>query len=541
VISSGVGLLRIRVWALGLSFAAASGFAQHAWAQYTATPETANSTADRNLYNLSGTVINSVTGEPVRRAAVQIFGRDANIALTDTGGHFSLEGIAEGNVYLTAVKPGFYQDEASHTTPVQVAKDAPEIVLKLTPWGVIRGRVTTRDERPLEGMQVRLIAKQNVEGRLVWTDQPNQAVTDDEGEFRITGLQAGTYYVAVDQSPRATLTQKGVPNTREQIFTKQFYPGVSEMSAATPIEVIPGDEAEASFALSAEPIYRVSGSLTGAASAVSNLVFERKAGDQADFTQTVSVQSGKFEAEVPAGSYSVNGQTPDGKELVSPGASVMIRADEPQLVLPLSPAAIIPVQIEREQGGNGSETRLPVSGGMQGMTMQLEPISQFRRGFLRARAEGFANVAPGTYRLQITTSGGWWVKSAQSAGVDLLSDELTVVEGEQPAPIELTMRDGAGIVSGTVTPMGDPGRVIVLLAQAQGSNNVVRTTIAMQGNFTIPGVPPGDYLILALNDGDQLEYANPDVLSPYLSDAGQVTVRARGNVTVNLGLTSVSR
>src|SRR6202008_2606059 len=131
-----------------------------------------------------------------------------------------------------------------------------------------------------------------------------------------------------------------------------------------------------------------------------------------------------------------------------PGASVMIRADEPQLVLPLSPAAIIPVQIEREQGGNGSETRLPVSGGMQGMTMQLEPISQFRRGFLRARAEGFANVAPGTYRLQITTSGGWWVKSAQSAGVDLLSDELTVVEGEQPAPIELTMRDGAGIVSG---------------------------------------------------------------------------------------------
>jgi Carboxypeptidase regulatory-like domain len=540
VISSGVGLLRIRVWALGLSFAA-SGFAQHAWAQYTATPETANSTADRNLYNLSGTVINSVTGEPVRRAAVQIFGRDANIALTDTGGHFSLEGIAEGNVYLTAVKPGFYQDEASHTTPVQVAKDAPEIVLKLTPWGVIRGRVTTRDERPLEGMQVRLIAKQNVEGRLVWTDQPNQAVTDDEGEFRITGLQAGTYYVAVDQSPRATLTQKGVPNTREQIFTKQFYPGVSEMSAATPIEVIPGDEAEASFALSAEPIYRVSGSLTGAASAVSNLVFERKAGDQADFTQTVSVQSGKFEAEVPAGSYSVNGQTPDGKELVSPGASVMIRADEPQLVLPLSPAAIIPVQIEREQGGNGSETRLPVSGGMQGMTMQLEPISPFRRGFLRARAEGFANVAPGTYRLQITTSGGWWVKSAQSAGVDLLSDELTVVEGEQPAPIELTMRDGAGIVSGTVTPMGDPGRVIVLLAQAQGSNNVVRTTIAMQGNFTIPGVPPGEYLILALNDGDQLEYANPDVLSPYLSDAGQVTVRARGNVTVNLGLTSVSR
>jgi hypothetical protein len=133
------------------------------------------------------------------------------------------------------------------------------------------------------------------------------------------------------------------------------------------------------------------------------------------------------------------------------------------------------------------------------------------------------------------------VKSAQSGGVDLLSEDLTVVEGERPAPIEATMRDGAGTVSGTVTPAGDSIRVLVLLVQPQGSRNFVRAAMVTQGNFTIPGVPPGDYSILALDGATGLEYADPDVLEPYLSDAEQISVPVRGNVTVNLGRTSVKK
>jgi hypothetical protein len=149
-------------------------------------------------------------------------------------------------------------------------------------------------------------------------------------------------------------------------------------------------------------------------------------------------------------------------------------------------------------------------------------------------------VTPGTYRLLITTTGEWWVKSARSGGVDLLTDDLTVVEGERPEPIEVLVRQGAGTVSGTV-PVGDAGHVLVLLVQPRGSRNFIRSTIAMQGSFTISGVPPGDYSILALNDGDQVEYANPDVLNPFLSEAEQISVRARGTAMVNLGLTAVEK
>ena len=419
-------------------------------------------------------------------------------------------------------------------------------VLKLTPWAVISGRVTTKDDQPLEGFQIRILARQNVGGRLIWIDQPNQDRTNEDGEFRVVGLQAGTYYVAVDQSSVTTLSQRGVANAREQIFTKVFYPGVSDLSSATPIEIVPGREVEANFTLSAEPMYQVSGTLAGAANVVTGLTFARKAGEDADFAQTADLQDGKFQVKLPAGAYSVGGDARDGMEVTTLGATVMIRSDEADLQVPLNAAATIPVEIVKEQGTAGSERRVPVRGGLPGVFLQLIPLSQSRRGrtsFWRGQAGGIPNVAPGTYRLEIssTAPGEWWVKSARSGGVDLLTDDLIVPEGGQPEPIEVTLRDGAGMVTGTVTPAGDPDRVLVLLVQPHGTRNIVHAARSIEGHFTIPGIPPGDYVILALDGGDRVEYADPEILNPYLSDAEPVTVRPHATVTVNLGLTSVKR
>jgi hypothetical protein len=537
--------LRFGILALAVHLIAMSGFAQETDVPFPTTPDgTANSKTDGNSFSLSGTVINAVTGEPVRRAAVQASGQNGSVTLTDAGGHFVVEGLAEGNVFLKAMKPGFYEDEGSPTTTARAGKDAPAVVLKLTPWAVISGRVTTKDDQPLEGFQIRILTKQNVGGRLIWIDQPNQARTNEDGEFRVVGLQAGTYCVAVDQSSVTTLSQKGVPNAREQIFAKVVYPGVSDLASATPIEIVPGREVEANFTLSPEPMYQVSGTLTGASNMVTGLMFSRKAGDDADFTQTGDLQDGKFQVRLPAGAYSVGGETRDGMEVTTPGATVMIRSDEADLQVPLNAAATIPVEIEKEQGAAGSERRVPAPGGLPGVFLQLMPLSQFRRGrtnFWRGQSGGIPNVAPGTYRLEINTTGEWWVKSARSGGVDLLSDDFSVPEGGQPETIEVTVRDGAGTVTGTITPAGDPSRVLVLLVQPHGTKNIIHAARVMQGNFAIPGIPPGDYAILALDEGDRLEYADPEILNPYLSDAEHVSVRPHATVTVNLGLTSVKR
>lgn len=541
--SAGDLLVQCGVRTLGLCLLTSSALAQAVIAEPTESPDqTLSAKADGDSYSLSGTVINSITGEPIHRAAVQITGQNGSIVLTDNGGHFVMEGLAEGNVLVSAQKPGFYDGEASHSVAARVGKEAPSVVLRLTPWAVIGGRVTTKDDQPLEGFQVHVMAKQNVDGRLVWMDQPGQARTDDQGEFRIAGLQSGSYYVAVDQSAETTLSQRGVPNAREQIFAKVYYPGVSDLSAATPIDLSAGREAEVNFSLSAEPMYRVSGSVTGPASAIAGLTFARKAGNDADFTQTVTVQDGKFEAKLPAGAYSASGATGEGVDLSTPGAAVVIHSDDADLHIPLNTTASIPVEFEKEQGAVGSERRTPMQAGAPGVFLQLMSDKLLPRAvsWWRGQASGISNVQPGAYSVKINTMGEWWVKSAQSGSVDLLSDDLIVVEGGQPAAIEVTLRDDGAIVSGTVTPAGEPGQVIVLLVQP-GRRNFMKVARTVQGNFVIQGVPPGEYAIIALEGGDRLEYANPEVLSPYLSNAVRINLRPHGNVTVTLSVTLVGR
>ena len=223
------------VWVLGLY---ALALTPQGFAQATDGPSTESIPQTRaGNFGLSGTVVNSLTGEPVRRALVQVSDANGAAAVTDDTGHFQLSGLKEGQAFVTVMKPGFGDADTPQTNVVQVGKDAPAVILKIAPAAAISGRVTTIDEQPLEGFQVHLIAKRNVAGHATWVDIPNQARTNDEGEYRISALSAGTYYVAVDHGTETRLSQRGVPNAREEGFPKVFYPGVSELSAATPLEV----------------------------------------------------------------------------------------------------------------------------------------------------------------------------------------------------------------------------------------------------------------------------------------------------------------
>ncbi len=535
--TAGDFLLRLSALTLGLSLITPSALGQGMVAQPAdASDETPGSNSEGNSYSLSGTVINSITGEPIRRAAVQISGQNASVELTDASGHFAMQGLVEGSVFVNAAKPGYNEAEASHVL-ARVGKDSPNIVLKLTPWGVISGRVATREARPLEGLEVRVVTEQNVEGRLIWADQQNRTRTNEDGEFRIVGLQPGMYYVAVEQGSETSLSQKGVPNAREQTFAKVFYPGVSDLRAASAIEVAAGREVEANFTMTAEPVYQVLGTVTGeAVSSIGGVTFARKAGEDSDFTQTADLQGGKFQVTLPAGQYSVNGDTREGVELTTHGATVMIRADETDLQVPLSAAATIAVQVEKEQGAGGFARRVPMEG-VRGVFLQLEPVSSFRRGTYSWQGQpgGIVNLEPGAYRVKVNTAGALWVKLAQSGGVDLLNNDLTIVEGGQPPPIELTLRDDGGMVVGTVTPAREPDDAIVVLVQP--GTNFVRITGTMQGNFSIPGVPPGEYELFAVEAGDRVDYTNPDVWSPYLANAQHISVPAHGRINLSLTVT----
>jgi hypothetical protein len=513
----------------------------------------ANSKPADNTLSITGTVVNSLTGEPVRGAVVSIISGPlagqrnpptAAATLSDNSGHFQFDGLMEGRALINATKPEFGNPfrGQSPATSVQIARNVSPVLLKMAPAGVIFGRLTGSDEQPLEGFLLHVMSEQSVAGKQQWVPFPSQASTDDDGDFRIAGLPADTYCLQVLQNQKTTLSRRGVPNPREQGYAEVFYPGVSDINSAIPIELSGGREVEANFSIAAEPLYEISG-IVSPPEPNSPVVFSRRAGEGYDFVLNSMVQDGRFQIKLPAGSFSVTGSTAAGIQLTASG--VVVSSDNPNLNISLSAAPTIRVEFQTQSSSGTTPRNASEQLGSIGMSLQL-----VRAGGLPGKnywwapgqSDGFQGVAPGVYTVQANGPvGSWYIKSLRSGGIDLLSEDLAVVEGAQPQPVEVTLRDDAASVRGTVTPADDMMPPIVLLVQSRGTKNLIKVGRASQGKFELDGVAPGDYLLLAFDPIDSLDYENPDVLNPYLSKAEHISVQPHGTANVNLSLSPTGR
>ena len=173
------------------------------------------------------------------------------------------------------------------------------------------------------------------------------------------------------------------------------------------------------------------------------------------------------------------------------------------------------------------------------LNFQLISTTSSEMRWWNAQTGEIQNVKPGTYQAQFMTASPWCVKSAQAGNVDLLSEDLSVTLGAHPPAIEVTLRDGAASISGSVVQTAPGPPATVLLVQPRSQRNLIKA-VPTQDKYEFQGVCPGDYLLLALT-GDSVEYENPDVLSPYLSNAVRISLRPSAAENVNLTAFPVGR
>ena len=88
-----------------------------------------------------------------------------------------------------------------------------------------------------------------------------QARTDENGTFRIAGLPPGIYYIAAQQSEESTWIHQQFRMIRKLIYAQSYYPGVSQLGSATPIDLKAAQEVEANFSLTAESTYNIAGTV----------------------------------------------------------------------------------------------------------------------------------------------------------------------------------------------------------------------------------------------------------------------------------------
>jgi hypothetical protein len=517
-------------------------------------------------YTVRGTVVNSVTGEPISGALVQIYGARQNAVLTGSDGKFQFEGVPNGSFPLSVQKPGYFSAEqirrnGGSLRSVNTDEDRP-VTLKLIPEGVVYGRVIGDNGEPLGYLPVQILWERVENGKR--TREANRSVqTDEQGEFRQAELQPGKYFVFVGPSSWPTSFPSRLSQGGARGYPGVFYPGVADLSSATAIEMTPGKHAEINVSLSSQPFYRISGTVSGywPEQSVSFEMFSAS-GQPIGAGIELDEARGTFRSSwVPAGVCTVIAGSQDPKTNQPRFATqrLNVTSDVGGVHLALLPSALIPLNIRVE----ATRSDTPADG--RNTSTFFGGFSQIRQQFSPARvaltpqehvfayrqqqySESFAdndpapairNIPAGVYSVEVAPNGPYYVQSVRSGPVDLLEQNLTVAPGGSNQPIEIVLRDDFATLEGSLTFSAESESATIIMisansvAEAPQRRNIVGVTNKAP-SFQIPQLAPGEYKLLAVDNPDELEYANPEVVRKYLSKARDVSLVPNQKAKVEL-------
>jgi hypothetical protein len=491
---------------------------------------------------IQGTVLSDATGQPLRRAQVQLRPVDAanggSFQTTDENGSFSFPKVARGRYSITVQRDGYLplasgRIGAYKMPPIFLVRSGQTIesfVFRLAPWGVISGKVKFDDAEPAVNVQVQLYREYYDRGRHGYAVAASGR-TDDRGEYRLHGLEPGSYYVAalyqsparppdVEEQLRADPSGKLVPDLS---YAVTFFPEVHRMADAVPVRLGPGQEAGGiDIFLTLVHTVRVHGRVTSGLSGKlipdPNITLRWNDPDNtASVSAPVNVtldSGGNFEMKgVTPGPYLVlatgadEGTTLTGRVPVNVGDS-----DIASLDLVIGPESNWKGKIQLD----GDDSSLPA-----GLVVALEPrrptASPTRASQVSATGEFSIPYVPNeTYDLYVLNGpDSLYLKSVGVANADRLGDGLEAAPGDAPPPLDVRLSTHGGQVVGravTTDPdiVASGASVALIPDPPSGRVQAYRTTSADEyGSFLFQGIAPGMYIVVAWLDQVPCQIYNP--------------------------------
>ncbi len=522
--------------------------------------QAAQVTSDSSPRTVRGTVLNSVTGEPISRALVQIGGQYA--MLTDHEGHFEFSGVTLSGIPPWAMKPGYFSQDRFNrfittTSDNGASQAATEIIVKLIPEAVISGTVTGQDGNPIEGIPVQLKTLITQEGLARWRPRM-QTRTNAEGQYRFAELEAGKYIVTTGFHIEGLADSQAAAG-----YIPSRYPpaGGSSSTSETAMVVKPGDHDVADLTPDMEKLFPVTGTIAGYGGS-RGVTFRAETASGEDFSPNArfTPRTGEFRIMLPGGSYRVTataymrqGPMEATREVTVPQAPVG------GVSFAMEPYANIPVEIEVDsvnQPGNGpghaGELPAPenfggnislTSANGEGFTPFLS-ARPLRSGDSQSGPMVIDNVAPGRYVLHAEPPSPWYVASASCGGVDLTHEELAIGGGSVGCSIRVVLRNDSGSAHVTVrdadqnSPSGMPRQLYVYAVPMGNLAQPIVNLNQQNGDYSADGLAPGRYLVLALDHRVDLPYRDPEAMRAYTEFGQEISVTANGKADIEVALTT---
>jgi len=519
-----------------------------------------------------GRLVAADTNLPFRDATVSLQllssqplapGREGMDWMTQTGtpvdaeGRFEFPDVRAGSYRLVATPvqtamryvQGTYPDASTdgpRSFRVSSGHAPAEIVMLLPRGAAISGRVVDEHGAPQSHVSVNVresLAAGRTRAPMGFAPSLG-ARTDDNGSFRLFGLQAGDYIVVAQPPAAPTGLTKGFP--RSAVYPPTYYPAALSASEAGRLRVGPGDDhGPIEIVLQRSRLLTIRGVLVDSnGSPVSGLQVKLQKATSPIMSEGAAssfptMEGGAFEIRLVApGDYALTAFKYGGTRREFAWTPVSATADMDGVTVRLQPGVNVDGQVIFDTPPNGSVASLRIrpvegAGAVQSPAIQVKDDGSFSLehlfGPVVLRAEGWK---------------GWQVKSVLYGGRDITDEPTELAPGTE---LRVTVTERLGTLAGVVTnERGEPVAAAVVMFAEDAALRHERSTMtktvyaAANGRYVVDGLRAGRYIAVAVpREGASLSDATADYFDLLSKHGRPVVIRDREAEALDLTLFAV--
>jgi hypothetical protein len=511
---------------------------------------------------IRGRVFAADTGKPLRRARITVtapeLGPEPRTTSTSGEGRYEIKDLPAGRFTIRVARSGYLQLQYGQRRPLEQGRPlqladravADNVDFALPRSASIAGRIIDELSEPVADVQVlpmRLIYWQG-RRRLVPAGTGPLSRTDEAGEYRLSGLVPGSYIVMAMLRETWTVTEDGVERTMG--YAPTYFPGTATLTDARRVAVDAGKDAgNINFAL-----------MPGRAATISGTITDSSGSPLANRSvQLISDMSGPngrmvmFAGSSPTGgdgSFAIKNVPPGSYRLLAQAIASSSSAQAPIMEVLAMPITLdgsdidnlslvtasggwvrghlltetgAPLDVARERfevrmvaaDGNTDPPPPPPpgmpspAGTMIGENGRIQPDWSFSIGGVR-----------GPSRFTVRVPDGWWVKTIVHDGREVIDSPIEVRGGEEMNDVQVIVSSRVTTVAGQIADdkgaAMHEGTVIVFADDASkwwDDSRWVKTARPDQdGRYQIKGLPPGDYVAVAVSYVEDGMWNDPEYL-----------------------------
>ncbi len=495
----------------------------------------------------------SLAGAPLKKATARLEAASqmnqsnfANYAApTDGGGKFVFEDVTPGTYILSAERTGYlrryYGARSTTAGATQIKLDGgqgmKDVVIKLTPQGMIFGKVVDEDGDPISGASVsawRWIFRNGRKHLMSFAEQNSQA----DGTFVIGDLSQGTYYVSAER--QSNFSSEKVADL------KTYFPNAPDTVSAAPVNVSDGAEVKGiEIHLRRGRVFEIRGKLEsvlgGTVLSVANVdLIAKETGDHLGTAQMDrDAKSFQFKHVAPGGYLIETRATEAGApaatgfpkltELVARFEVTVADKDLENVVVPLIPGAEIRGIFKTDGEVPKAVVQLRDSRGYQGANAEAQRDGRFRM-------EG---ISPDVARVNVYgLPGNMYVKTITFDGRDVNGKDLDLTSGNG-GEMEIVLSPDGTEVTGMVRDSDGnavPGAVVQICGKDDAGGRFALSD--QHGAYDFKGLVPGDYKVFAWEDEGDGIVSVVEFRKSFESKAAALTLEEKSHQSIDLALIS---